>query len=179
MLFLDSRKELVEEELRVGGRDAVVFVAAVEARQSLVTGRWHHTGLDEDADPRWNILFGDEIVEDDGSLVNDTVLKNHEGRRLGLVETRQQINLVFAPGAGKNAALLCGVGILEQRVLWDVGLRLGVLGKGKLRFDSQCQAGKEKECEDQAHAAMLTEAAKDRQSDFLRDGMNKTPMPSL
>jgi hypothetical protein len=81
VLRLDGGQELVDEELRVGGRDAVVFVAAVETRQRVVIRGGNDSGLDEDADERWDVLFGDEIVENNGSLIDDAVLEDHEGGR--------------------------------------------------------------------------------------------------
>jgi hypothetical protein len=178
VLFLDGRKELVEEELGVRGGDAVVFVAAVETREGLATGCWHHAGLDEDANEGWNVLFGDEIVEDDGSLVDDAVLKDHEGGGLGFVEAGGKVDLVFASGAGKDAALLRDVGVFEHGAFRHVWLRLGVFGEGKLWLGGEGRMGKKKkECEGGTHGRMLAEARTGRQRDLSRARMSKTPMP--
>lgn len=79
MLDFDGGKEFFEEEAAVGVGDAVVFVAAVESREGVFIRGWDDAGLDEETDDRWDLFLRDEVVKDDGGVVDDAILEDHEG----------------------------------------------------------------------------------------------------
>jgi hypothetical protein len=81
-------------------RVAVALVAVIEARQGVVIRGEDGAGLDEDADERGDVLRRDEIVEDDGSLIDDAVLEDHESSGLRLTVPGGQVDLIIALGGG-------------------------------------------------------------------------------
>jgi len=61
VLGVDGGEEFIDQELQVGQRDAVVLIAAIEARQGVLIRGGDDAGLDEDADERRDVFLCDEI----------------------------------------------------------------------------------------------------------------------
>ena len=152
LLGFNGGQKLLNKELRIGVGDAVVLVAAVEARPRVLIRRRNDAGLDEETDERRNVLLGDEIVEDDGRLINDAVLKDHEGGRLRLIESGGQLDLILTLRAREDAAFLGGVGVFDHRALRYLGLRFGVGRERKLGLGGEGKLGEEEEGQDRAQA---------------------------
>ena len=166
VLGLDGGEEFVDEEAAVGVADAVVFIAAVVAREGVGVGGGDDTGLDEDANERGDLSLGDEVVEDDGGVVDDAVLEDHEGpaRRLAEVVGGGKVDRVVAFGAGKDAAFLRGVGAFDEFAFRDVGLRDGVRTGlvVVLSLKIKHRQGGEGEDQEVAHGEMASQFAPNR-----------------
>jgi hypothetical protein len=152
VLGLNGRQELLDEEFGVGGCDAVVFVAAIEARQGVLIRRRNDAGPDEEADEWRDFLLRDEIVEDDGGLVDKPILEDPEGGGLRLIESGGEADLILTLRAREDAAFHRGVGVVDHRALRHFWLRFGVGREQKLGLGGEGKLGEEKEGQDQAQA---------------------------
>ena len=102
----DVRQQFVEQEARIIAAHRVVLVAAVHAIQRVGRRRSNTAVHDEHADHRRDRLGVDQIVENDGGVVLQAVLKDHDRRRLGAIELLRHVDPVLAPGPGIHLALI-------------------------------------------------------------------------
>src|SRR5581483_3170925 len=101
------------------------------------------SGLHEDSNDDWNLPSLNQIVERDGSLELNSILKHHDTGRLGGIILFWHINPVVASGPRKNPAVIeCVLGDLPfGRTVLRFGIRAG-------RVIIHCSE-KGKECEKQ------------------------------
>ena len=134
-LLLDLGQKFIEQEAGVGVAEAVVLVAAVEARQRVLVRGRHHAGRHEHADRHRHRLLGDELVEHGRRVVLHAVLVHvHARGRLAVVLLRD-VHRDGPRRAGEHLALVEREG--KRLALGNSAGLLGFLGETTVRHEQQ------------------------------------------
>ena len=130
----DFWQEFLGKEARVAIAEAVVFVAAIVARQgvgSLCGGQ--DSGVNEYTDGHRHLAAGDEVVEDDrgskgaiGGHVATAVLEDHQAGRFRRRILPGHINPVVPMRAGEETSGGCCEGVFGHRAVGHRGVELRV-----------------------------------------------------
>jgi hypothetical protein len=136
----DLGQDLLDEEVRVAGAEAIVFVAAVVARHLVRAGRRHDAGVDQDRDGDGHRALLDEVVQHDWQAPCSSfrgearaVLEDHHACGFCRVVLRRNVHPVVAGGAGEYLrgfpGVLCNFAFGDAIVRLRIGTERILRGK--------------------------------------------------